>query len=97
MTAGGSEGRFLGRFVEGGWSLAVLVGAAKRVLFYPDGTVRFEHYCDRGDRGAVVCAPRLQIGHGHTIVQSDPLSIEASILCDDCGTHGWVTDGRWVE
>jgi hypothetical protein len=93
MTAG----RYLGDAIDSGWVRAVKVDADKSVLFYPDGTVRFGHRCDRGDRGIVDCAPALQIGHGHTVTQDDPVTIVASILCEDCGTHGWVTDGRWVE
>lgn len=86
--------------VDAGWNQAVaLAGAEHRILFYPDGTVRFEHRCDRSSRnaGVVVCAPALQIGNGHTVVQSMPLTIVASILCPDCNTHGWVTDGGWVN
>jgi len=34
----------------------------------------------------------------HTIVSRDPLTIRASLVCDEpgCTWHGWVTDGRWV-
>lgn len=67
--------------------------APYRVLFYPDGTVRFEHDCKIVDRVRIICAPSLV---NHTIVQREPLTIEASILCPDCGTHGWVRKGRWV-
>lgn len=73
-----------------------------RLLTYPNGDVRFEHYCDRGKRGIVICAPRLQIGNGlHTLTyaadQSGALkpTVRPSILCPDCNTHGYITDGRW--
>lgn len=77
------------------------VGEGHQILFMSDGKVRFAHDCDRHVRlgvGARVirCAPELQIGHGHEVLSRDPLHIEASILCEDCGTHGWVRDGRWV-
>lgn len=87
----------LGRFVDDSWTRAVDLDGP-RVLFYADGTVRFEHRCDRSHRnaGILVCAPALQIGNGHTVTQTDPLTIVASILCPDCAVHGWVTDGRWV-
>lgn len=73
-------------------------GWQARVLFTFEGAVLFEHRCDRTaqGRGVIVCAPALQIGNGHTIVQRDPLTIVASVLCPDCQTHGFVTDGRWV-
>jgi len=77
---------------------AVDVGDDKRVLFYEDGTARFEHVCDRAhrDAGVIRCAPLLQLDGGHTIVQPDPLTVSPSILCTDCTVHGFVTDGRWV-
>lgn len=86
--------------VQSGWERSVFIphagGPSYRVLFYPDGRARFEHRCDRGDRGTVVCAPALQLGDGHEIVQLEPLTIRPSILCPDCGTHGFITDGRWA-
>ena len=86
--------------VEPGWTQAVCIphvgGPTYRVLFYPDGTARFEHRCDRGERGVIICAPLLQLASGgHRIVQDDPLTITPSILCPDCGTHGFITEGRW--
>ena len=87
--------------VEAGWTRSVyvphLLGESYRVLFYEDGRACFEHRCDRGERGVIICAPALQIdGGGHQIVQEDPLTITPSILCPDCGTHGFITNGRWV-
>lgn len=79
-----------------------------RLLNYPDGTVRFEHRCDRGERGVIVCAPALQIGpengHGHAIThdgegtRNHPRgkpTVSPSILCSDCGLHGFIVDGVW--
>jgi hypothetical protein len=83
-----------------GWTRSVFVehaaGPTYRVLFYEDGTARFEHRCDRGERGVVICAPALQLDGGHHIDQEDPLTISPSILCPDCQTHGFVRNGRWV-
>ncbi len=31
-----------------------------------------------------------------TLVSVDPLSISPSLLCEACGTHGFITDGKWV-
>lgn len=88
----------IGVFVELGYTAAVQVDDDKRILFYPDGRVAFEHICDRShrDAGIIRCAPLLQTGAGHTIVQRDPLTIEPSLLCDDCSTHGFVRNGKWV-
>lgn len=87
--------------VEPGWDHADIIRglhAQYRLLTYADGTVRFEHRCDRGERGTVICAPALRIGDGHTLTRNDrgKPTVRASILCDDCGTHGFVTDGRWT-
>ena len=87
---------------EPGWVRMVLLGhqdAAMACLFYEDGTVRFRHRCDRGDRGIITCAPAIQVGphgNGHTIVSLQPLTISPSILCPDCNTHGFVRDGVWA-
>ncbi len=83
--------------VDPGYTHRDDVGDQKSLLTYRDGSVRFQHFCDRGARGLIVCAPRLMLGQGHTLtrdVEGRP-TVRASILCDDCGTHGWVTDGRW--
>lgn len=37
-------------------------------------------------------------GEGHpewTVIQADPLTLSPSILCRDCGNHGWIEAGRW--
>jgi hypothetical protein len=87
--------------VEQGWTESVFIphtgGPTYRVLFYEDGSARFEHRCDRGERGTIICAPLLQLDNGgHRVVQREPLTIEPSILCSDCQTHGFIRDGRWV-
>jgi hypothetical protein len=87
--------------VESGWTEHVQVGDFQ-LLFYADGTVRFAHLCNRGERGVVIAAPALQLNAGHHIsvvgeVRAGGLvTVEPSILCPDCGTHGFVRDGVWV-
>lgn len=29
------------------------------------------------------------------VVSAEPLTVEPSISCSDCGLHGWITDGEW--
>lgn len=59
---------------------------------------RFSHVCTSPRSGRTYrIAPQLQIGHGHEVLSTEPLHIEASILCSDCGIHGWVREGRWVS
>ena len=57
----------------------------------------FEHVCHRVRDGLTIrIAPALQTQEGrHRIVATDPLTVTPSILCSDCGVHGFVTDGRW--
>lgn len=37
------------------------------------------------------CSTSIERSH----VSEDPLTIDPSILCPDCGTHGFVRAGRW--
>jgi len=93
----------------GDWTESTTVpheGGDFRVLWLTDGTgARFEHLCDRTstDRGFIVCAPVMMFVDGqdgqahHTLVSRDPVTISPSILCSDCQTHGFITDGQWVQ
>lgn len=96
--------------VEPGWSqtefIASFNGPSYRLLFWSDTRVGFEHRCDRGERGTIICAPALMnVGQpgGHQITWSPDQAgqmkstITPSILCPDCGTHGFVRNGRWVD
>lgn len=60
----------------------------------------FEHVCrswpDAAEVDSVLTtipAPRLS---KHTVTRTGAgVTVRASILCPDCGTHGFVTDSRW--
>lgn len=94
--------------VEPGWVRADVVGDGThsfRLLWWSGTKIGFEHLCDRGQRGVIVCAPLLtNVGQpgGHHITWSllgsgrMAPTVRASILCPDCGIHGFVTDGRWA-
>jgi hypothetical protein len=62
------------------------------------GVMRFEHWCTRAKRladpgPALLIAPRLDL---HVIQgPMETITISPSILCSDCGIHGFVTDGNW--
>lgn len=30
------------------------------------------------------------------LARTEPLTITPSLLCSECGSHGWITDGVWV-
>jgi len=96
--------------VEPGYDHADIIdrpaGGSYGLLTYPDGSVRFEHLCDRGERGVIITAPLLCIGpHAggpggtHTLTRNGEgrPTVRASVLCYDCGTHGFITDGVWSE
>lgn len=87
--------------VEEGWNQCWIVKNLGRpnyrLLGYENGTVRFEHRCDRGERGVVICAPALQLDGGGHQIDKNTVTVTPSILCPDCGTHGSVTNGRWAD
>jgi len=31
-----------------------------------------------------------------TLIQRTPLTVSPSLLCRECGHHGWIRDGRWI-
>lgn len=80
-------------FIPGGATEIVKILASPfTVHFYPDGAPRFAHRCDRGDRGVIWCAPLL---FRHTVDRGS-MTVTPSVLCADCGTHGFITNGQWV-
>lgn len=84
--------------VDPDWLVKHVVGDDKCLLEYPDGSVRFQHVCYRPSSGyTLIHAPRLQLDGGHTITRNNPITVTPSIMCDDCGTHGFVTDGVWRD
>lgn len=94
----------LGRHVPSGDDRAVEVGPGIVLRHYPEdgpetlaSSWRIEHRCDRAHRnaGVIVCA--VPLNPRHVIVKVDPLTVTASIVCVDCGLHGWVTDGVWRD
>lgn len=77
-------------------------GETYRLLYDEGDRPRFEHRCDRGDRGVIICAPRLM--DAHTVTHEGPgtrswpngaPTVTPSILCTDCGTHGFIRNGYW--
>ncbi len=83
------------------WFVPNYGGPAYRLLFWSDTKVGFEHKCDRGDRGVIICAPLLT---DHQVTQAPCVdcsglhtvpTVTPSILCPDCGTHGFIRNGRW--
>ena len=70
-----------------------------QTVWWPNGEVGLRHHCTRPRDGrTLTVAPRLQLhGGGHTVVSIDPVTITPSCGCDDCGLHGFLTDGVWRD
>lgn len=35
--------------------------------------------------------------YGWDLVQREPLTVSPSLLCNVCGAHGWIRNGRWEQ
>lgn len=97
--------------VEPGWVWCDIIRRALqpgfRLLYYMDGTVRFEHRCHDPLRGDKVCAPALRVGPhapGHVLTRNEDAdhfnprgkpTVTPSVDCPDCDLHGFITDGWW--
>lgn len=62
----------------------------------------FGHWCPRPGYHVETDEPLfpryVMAGTGlHTVHSRDPWHLEASLLCEDCGCHGWIREGRWVS
>ena len=33
----------------------------------------------------------------HCLLSEEPLTITPSLVCPECGDHGWIRDGAWVS
>lgn len=70
---------------------------------YANGEVGFSHRCNLGGRAGpdftALIAPLLQLdGGGHSItLDAGVPTVTPSILCPDCGLHGFVTEGVWRD
>lgn len=39
---------------------------------------------------------RLEPPQFHSLISTEPLTIGGSLLCVNCGKHGFITAGKWV-
>ena len=61
---------------------------------------RWDHLCEVYEdpiEGLVRKRIASYLSKGHEIVVESPLTIEGSLLCGACKTHGFVREGRWVD
>ena len=90
--------------VGGGHELLIMADSCIRFAHWCDRHLRLPN----SDMDLRI-APALQFGShrpegttGHTVTVTDRLgfpiiNVEPSILCDDCGTHGFVRNGKWSD
>lgn len=79
------------------------VGPDLTLHHFDDGRrPRFEHICkrwadDREPDGEFVKVVAPSLHPDHVVTLSDKgTTVRASILCPDCGLHGFITDGKWA-
>lgn len=67
------------------------------------GDLWWMHRCDgpnyRGDQPWRWAIARLDVtsGEKHELRKRLPIYVGGSILCVDCGDHGFINDGKWVK
>lgn len=56
----------------------------------------FRHVCDRtaSGRNVIICAPALSQHHIEFVPEAG-FTVQPSILCPDCGLHGWLIANEW--
>lgn len=68
----------------------------RQTTFYLDEDgehVKVWHYCsERRDLTTLPLGAK-----GWSVESKNPLTVQPSILCGDCGLHGWITAGQWWD
>lgn len=86
--------------LPGGWQD---LGGGVSVCPYTQGGVSGKagllerHDCTLGgEHVGMLPFDRGQQGPRWRVVSADPLTLDGSVLCHNCGLHGHITAGRWV-
>jgi len=53
--------------------------------------------CPHGEGGVPFVGRVPGGGQGWTVLSEEPLTLEPSILCPNCGCHGFIREGRWIS
>jgi hypothetical protein len=66
---------------------------------YGDEHPTWTHWCpmDKCDPGRGVSQWAMAGTPQHPVQQREPLTLDGSLLCPNCGLHGWIREGRWVN
>lgn len=94
----------MSEFSKDSWPPVVTLGPGRTLqrVDNSDGTVYgFIETHPRPDNGQPceggIALRTAEVKHPSWVVESvDPITLSPSILCKGCGTHGFVTDGKWV-
>lgn len=54
----------------------------------------FWHWCRNTHNGPRWLGMRTPL---HTVESTDPWTLSPSLLCDFCGLHGFISNGRWIN
>jgi hypothetical protein len=95
-------------FPGGSWSLddegtewihlASPVGVSIHAMYHGPGSVEPDAFLVAHGWRQHLIIINLDPGFGPAwrVEQDDPLTLEPSIACRDCGLHGFIQHGRWV-
>lgn len=54
----------------------------------------FWHWCRKTSAGPRWLGMRTPL---HEVENTDPWTLTPSLLCDLCGLHGFIRDGKWIR
>lgn len=74
----------------------VRLGGELQLVWTTVGGYRVRHVCNRRQdgRGTIICAPLLT-QHIIQFVPEAGYTVSPSILCSDCGLHGYLIANEW--
>lgn len=64
-----------------------------------EGHVLWSHDCINSEGNAWRAETILpyRTPEGWSLVSVDPITVTPSVLCKSCGTHGFITNGKWIS
>ena len=93
-----ADARALPKIVAADHDSWFAVGHDLWMTWQPDGNLLAVHLIPETGVQCRACPRVVDVtsGNFHRIVTRDPLTLEASLICEACGWHGFVQEGRWV-
>lgn len=104
MVAGLYSPEWIGEWIDLGSGVAITKPAVVVVAIDPvtqevsgrELSSYWSHLNGEGEQ----CPGLGRIGYSTWVLQDESptnFTVAGSLLCDNCGRHGWVREGRWVE